>query len=855
MPCLSEDDGRQQQLRALEKQQAALLEALDAILQKRDFCDLAGIIFRSVRDLVGAMAGYVALLSPDGNYNEVVYLETGGQPCRVAPELPMPLRGFREVCCRAQRPVYCNDFMASEFVRYLPPGHVTIDNVLFAPLVIQERAVGLLGLANKPGGFTDDDVAVAAAFGKAAALALYLWRTLDQLAESEGRYRLLAENARDIIYRVRLWPDLAFEYVSPAATAVTGYTPEEHYADPELGLRLVYPEDRPILEQMRRGHVPTEPVVLRWVRRDGSLVWTEQLNTPVYDAAGRVIALEGVARDITERKRAEEELRRQKEFLARLLETLDALVVVLDPEGRICEFNRACERLTGYARTEVLGRKVWDFLLLPEEAEAVKGVFRNLLQGRFPNQHENYWVAKNGNRILVAWSNTVLLDEHGRVAYVVGTGRDVTEQRRLEQRLSYLATHDQLTGLPNRVFLEETLRRAISRARRGVRSAVLFLDLDSFKVVNDTYGHPVGDRLLVALAEMLSGLVRAEDLVVRWGGDEFVVLLEDTTPEEARTVAGRIASAVAEAPFRVDDREFAISVSIGLAAVEGDAAPEQVLARADAAMYRAKAQGPGRVAVYRPGEEFEGLPAPHQTLARLKRAMEEGRLRLYLQPVVDLASGRTEHYEALLRLVDEEGNVVSPHPFLGAAEKFGQMGRLTRWVVEEALRTLREYPGIRIFVNLSGTCLGDEELLEFVAQGLRRYGVEPSRLGFEITETAVIRDLAVAGNWIRRLKALGCPFALDDFGVGFNSFAYLRNLPVDFLKINGSYVRELPEAPLQRALVRALHSLAQVLGMSTVAEQVEDAATEEILKEMGIPYAQGYHFARPRPKEAVLRAG
>jgi len=297
---------------------AALLEASRAVLENRDFTDAARAIFDSCKALIGAVAGYIALLTPEESENEVLFLDSGGLPCTVDPSLPMPVRGLRGEAYHQAKALYENNFPESQWVGFLPEGHAELQNVLFAPLMIEGRVLGLLGLANKPGGFTDRDLRMASAFGELAAIALRNSRTLEALQASEERYRLLTEHAQDVIYRYRMAPEPRYEYVSPAITSLIGYTPEEVYSDPEIDLKIVHPDDHGALAAMRRSPVASSgPIVLRWVRKDGAVVWTEHRSTPIYDSEGNVVALEGIARDVTEQLRSLEEFDRlRNEFLA-----------------------------------------------------------------------------------------------------------------------------------------------------------------------------------------------------------------------------------------------------------------------------------------------------------------------------------------------------------------------------------------------------------------------------------------------------------------------------------------------------------------------------------------------------------
>ncbi|MHB1133960.1 MAG: putative bifunctional diguanylate cyclase/phosphodiesterase [Chloroflexota bacterium] len=423
------------------------------------------------------------------------------------------------------------------------------------------------------------------------------------------------------------------------------------------------------------------------------------------------------------------------------------------------------------------------------------------------------------------------------------------EQQRQTEHLAYLTTHDPLTGLTNRSTLEVALQQALFRnTGGGARSVALLLEVDNFKLVNDSLGHTAGDQLLVTLTRLLRENLRGGDLLARIGGDEFGVLLERSSREEAELVAEQLRRTVDEFRFRLDGADLQLSLSIGLVALAGQADAVAVLSQAHVALESAKAQGRNRVVVYRIGEDrLTWFHDANQWAVRLKDALREGHALLHYQPIVNLVSGQVELFEALVRLRDERGRLVYPNSFIPAAEHFGLIPQLTRWVLGATAVLLQARPEARVFVNLSSQCLGDEDLLGFIEQLLAQGGIEPARLGLEITETAVVQDLALAERWVRRLKALGCRFAVDDFGAGFSSFSYLRSLSADVLKIDGSLIRTLAVDSTQRALVQAIQALAQTLGKETVAECVENESTARILQDLGVTYGQGYYFGRPGP--------
>ncbi|MEX0872981.1 MAG: PAS domain S-box protein [Aquisalimonadaceae bacterium] len=439
---------------------------------------------------------------------------------------------------------------------------------------------------------------------------------------------------------------------------------------------------------------------------------------------------------------------------------------------------------------------------------------------------------------------------------------DITEARKLSEELSYQASHDSLTGLYNRREFEQRLERALQGSKlSGDDHALLYLDLDQFKVINDTCGHIAGDELLRQLSDVLRSRVSKRDTLARLGGDEFGVLLEHCTPDNAQRVAEAARSAIAEFRFSWSGQTFGLGVSIGLVPITSTSTSiNDILSLADTACYAAKDQGRNRIHTYRE-DDFE-LARRHgemQWVNRIRHALDEDRFQLYQQRIVPLADTDSSemHYELLLRMRDEAGELVLPNAFLPAAERYNLASRLDRWVMLEALNWLAARPEhLRVLgtcsINLSGHSLGDEDFLDFVLMEIRNAKVPAEKLCFEITETAAIRNLSTATRFIRRLKDEGCRFALDDFGSGLSSFAYLKNLPVDYLKIDGVFIQDILDDPIDLAVVKSINDIGHVMGKQTIAEFVESVEIMERLKQIGVDFVQGYAIAAPASLASLI---
>lgn len=553
-----------------------------------------------------------------------------------------------------------------------------------------------------------------------------------------------------------------------------------------------------------------------------------------------------------------------RQQLLEIIEFLPDATFVVDRDRKVIAWNRAIEEMTGVKKDKVFAGGDYAY------AEPFYGHQRPALIDLIFTEHETLkhqydHMERKGDKLFAEvyiphlyqgrgahlWLTAApLYDRKGEFAGAIETIRDISERKRMESQLQYLAYFDSLTNIPNRYSLERNLIQVLVRAKHGGSSALLFIDLDNFKIVNDTLGHAAGDEILIALVSILKEHLQKDELLFRFGGDEFAVLLEGAGIEHALVVAERLRRAVDEGELCLNMRQtcFNLTISIGIVTVDGTLDFHKILSCADAALHAAKDSGRNKVVVLQPDEDITvSLAKTNELISLIKNSLKENRFVLFFQPVVNLANGKVTHYEVLVRIKDETGQLIMPGLFIAVAERFGLMHQIDRWVVQSSFKVLQKFSDMNIFINLSGASLGDESLLELIESQILEQDLEPRRVGFEITETAAVKDMVRAERWIRRIKGLGCSFALDDFGMGFSSFSYLRMLPVDFLKIDGTFIRELDQDPTHRALVQAISVVANTLGKKTIAEFVENKDILRILQEMGINYGQGYHFGKPAP--------
>lgn len=545
-----------------------------------------------------------------------------------------------------------------------------------------------------------------------------------------------------------------------------------------------------------------------------------------------------------------------------VLESLTEGIVVTDVQGHIEYMNAAAEALAGVTRIEAQGRRFEDVVGLVDETErrAIADPVRHAIESgtAVHAPRRALLVARDsGEERAIQPLTSPLRDAAGLVTGAVVLLHDVTELRGMTRQMSYQATHDALTGLVNRREFERRLDEALEAARQGDGAHVLcYLDLDRFKVVNDTSGHLAGDSLLREVAKILRDAVRDSDTVARIGGDEFGLLLLGCPLEKARQIADDICRAIAEHRFVWRDKVFSIGVSVGIVELSRESGTmDELLAAADSACYVAKRRGTGQVAVYSARDEAAARHSGElQWLHRLQSALKDNRFQLYHQPIVPAlgANGGGPALEVLVRLRDATGTDIAPGAFMHAAERYRLSTFIDRWVVQTTLAALgrgaiQTPPGRTVAINISGQTLGDTQFLEFVVDCFDRTGVAPARVCFEISEAAVSANLEQARRFIQVLHGMGCQFALDDFGAGAGSFVNLKTLPVDFVKIDGSFIRNLGSDPVNQAMVGAMIDLARTLHFRVIAEAVEDDAALEAARNMGVDYLQGYVIARPAP--------
>ena len=679
----------------------------------------------------------------------------------------------------------------------------------------------------------------------------------EALKEAEERYRTLVERIPAVTYVDPVDdPDTSL-YTSPQIAEMLGYSPEEWQTE-KLWPKRIHPEDKErILAADERFEAGGEPFSeeYRLLAKNGSVVWVREDAVLVSDDKGEPLYFQGVILDITLQKEAEEALRESEERLHTLADSAFEGLVITD-EGVILEVNRALIEMFGYEASDVVGRSVLEFVA-PEHRVEV----RQKIASGSEEPYEILGISKDGTPLALEVRGRAYRYRGHRVR--VTALRDITERKKAEKRLEHRAFHDVLTDLPNRQLLLDRLGQALrrTRRRRDHRVAVLLMDLDNFKRVNDSLGHEVGDLLLMLVTERLKRCLRPEDTLGRLGGDEFVVLLEDANGlDEAVRVKERIAEGF-KRPFVLAGRELYVAASIGIALGDVHAeSPEDILRNADTAMYEAKSEAAFGHRVFD--------PAMHERVLRrlslendLRRAIEQEEFRLFYQPKIQLKEEDSiAEVEALLRWEHPHRGLLLPDEFITLAEESGLIIPLGRWVLKEACRQVKEWqesypilPPLVTCVNVSAGQLLYPDLLHDVGTALGESDIEARSLVLEITESALVKDMPTSITTVKGLRDLGVRFAVDDFGSEYSSLSYLMRLPVDFVKIDKSFVWGLGVDPKATVIVEAIISLAHSLGLEVVGEGVENTEHLMHLRRMGCDLAQGKYLSEPVPSEEIDR--
>jgi len=837
-------------------------------LDPANYHEQLATIISEMPDAAGCDAAFVALISEDGSTVETLLGATSGfAQCNPDALGGEPLDNWPWLCERLGhlKVVEVADTLngskiAQAELERLAELH--IGSVLIIGFSVHGEIAGFLALANEHAVESWDANLHLLLKLVGASLASGLERIHDQsvLDELHERNELIAATANDGIWdfdgeskRINL---------SRRWKTMLGYDT----GDEDVLLdwyHLVHPKDMARVQSKMREHLegktPFFESIHRMKHQNGDWRWMSSRAKAVLDSNGRLLRLLGVEVDITERKLYEEALFREKESAQITLQSIGDGVITTDAQCNVEYINPVAEDLTGWKVDDGSGRPIDEIFrgFHEETCEPLENPLAvSIRRDRsIKSVRPTLLIRRDGNELYIESTASPIRDGKGNVTGGVLVFHDVSESRELNRRLSYHASHDILTGLVNRREFENRLERALKSARaRETSYALCYLDLDQFKIVNDSCGHSAGDALLGQLGTLLKSKIRWRDTLARLGGDEFGVLLESCSLDEAMQTAEALRLAIGEYKFMWDDRSFRLGVSIGVVPITADNEDvAALLSAADSACAAAKEAGRNRIHSFQENDiDLMRRRREMQWAARINNALEENRFELFRQTIQPLQGDEDgAHYEILLRMRDEQGGIISPGLFIEAAERYGITPSIDRWVIRSAFRWLVSEADERerlalCSVNLSGQSLGDEKFLPFVVDQFQMSGLDATKICFEITETAAIASYSQANRFINALKELGCKFALDDFGTGLSSFGYLKHFPVDYLKIDGSFVKEILHDPIDREMVRSINEIGHLTGKQTIAEFAENEEIITMLRGMGIDYAQGYGVSEPK---------
>jgi diguanylate cyclase (GGDEF)-like protein/PAS domain S-box-containing protein len=696
-------------------------------------------------------------------------------------------------------------------------------------------------------------------------MAIMLWRLarserreatmIEGLAANERRFRSLFHEA-PVGHTLNRLADGGFVEINPAFAELTGYSRDELAALNYWDLTPhQYAADEAQQLETLRSTGRYGPYEKEYLRKDGQRI-AVRLNGTLYEGTDGEKLILSVVEDISDRRHAEDQLR----LMASIFEHSGEAILISDRDNNIVAVNPAFTRLTGYAADEVVGRNPRVLASGRTTQQEYEEMWRAI--DTLGLWHGEVWDRRKDGGTYPKWLTiSTLKNAAGEVTHYIGSFTDITERKAAEDRIHHLAHHDALTGLPNRFHLQGRLEQALATARRDHRPlAVIFLDLDRFKIVNDTLGHHVGDQLLIAVAHRLRASVRSSDIVARLGGDEFVLVLTDAEASAAHQLAEKILRSLANT-YHVGAHVLHSTPSLGIAMFPADGdSVETLMKNADTAMYHAKSAGRNNV-------QFFTAAMNEEASARLtfenslRQAVEHGEFELHFQPQIELESGRLVGVEALVRWRHPQQGLISPLEFIPLAEETGLIVPLGEWVLDRALRQLAAWrdsgiDGLRMAVNLSAHQLRNPAFASSVAEALEIHRIPPERLELEITESAAMDDPQATIEQLGRLRRMGIDLAIDDFGTGYSSLAYLKLLPIRRLKLDRSFVMDIEHDANDAAICSATIALAHSLGLGVVAEGVETEAQRDYLARLDCDIVQGYLFSRPLPAreaEAYLR--
>ncbi|MBV1913865.1 MAG: EAL domain-containing protein [Pseudomonadales bacterium] len=678
----------------------------------------------------------------------------------------------------------------------------------------------------------------------------------DEIKRSELEHQRILDNLQDTYYHV----DASGLFLNASASGeqLIGYRPDEVVGAVRMGDLYAEPEDRvEFLRQLSEGGGKIEQWHTRLVHKDGTIVSVATSARALFDENGEMIGVEGTTRDITAQLLASERLFEEKELALVTLRSIADAVITTDDSGYVTFMNPVAEMLTDCTNESDIGRNISELFHIVDDSTRVvqkNPVDRSLQKNKVIRiSDDKLLVNRSSNQFFVELTASPLVNSAGDLYGTVVVFRDVSETREVDRKIKWQARHDPLTGLFNRNELQKQLADCIHNTSGENSSTFLYMDLDRFKIVNDTCGHIAGDSLLRQLSFLLKKQIRSNDVLARVGGDEFGLLLNSCPMDQAMHIAENIRKAIHDFRFSWSDKIFETGVSIGVVTIDHRVnSVTDVLSMADLACYTSKNKGRNRIHIYKMDDSQQAQYQHEvQWVSEINHAFDEDRFQLYYQPIYPLIEGPAQavYSELALRMISESGEIIPPSSFLSSAERYNLMSRIDHWVFSKTLEFIDLYSrGRGVFVvNVSASSMSDEAFHHYIATELVRLTIDPAQLCFEVSESAAITHLSQAHHFITLIKELGCRFGIDGFGSGLSSMIHLKNLPVDYLKIDGNIIKDVMSDHIDCMMVESINNMAHKMGLKTVAAHIESREVFEKVKSMGIDFGQGFYFDQPKP--------
>ena len=846
------------QAEALMRSEQALKENLSQLSKRNRYETIIGTVTRSVHqsiNLQDVLENAVQAMHENihGCHNVSIYMVEGREAVmkvnRGYPEwfiekvgrIPRP-RGFTWKTIIDERPLYVAD---AEKDTVIGPAGLQVGTKSYAsmPIMYEGNSLGCININSLDfDAFDEEDLRLLDIVAKQIETAVNNARQAEALRESEERHRVLFDQSPLGVCIID--PELKITKCNDQLVEIFGSS-----RDKIIGLDLNNLKDKafvPIVKEAFEGRTGQRE---RFYRPTTSAVdlWLSATASPLLDSDGKVVGVMLVVEDVTERMQMQEAFRESQERLSYIFDnTPNVAIQGFDIEGRVIYWNKAAEKIFGWRKDVAIGKTLNELILDKETTREFHSILKKVAEEKTPCGPSEFKFIDSEGREGTVYSTIFPIPSSRGENEFICMDIDITERKRQEAQIRHMAMHDSLTDLPNRRALQQKLEYIITKSNYRQTHAFVVMDLDNFKLINDTLGHLQADQVLVDLAKIMRKHMRPEDLLARVGGDEFAMVIQNVSRGEAKTIAERFYSAINSHSSYLKGYKFQIGMSIGINLFDSKADPQMIMASAYSALAEAKYEGKNRIIIHQPIEdgEVDSVQASQWGI-RINDALRDSRLVIHYQPVIGLVDGEAIYNEALVRMIEGDNHIIYPNAFIPAAERFGLMSKVDKWVVERVIETIGEEDGFRTFINLSASSLRDESLLGFIENSLKGSKRISNCIGFEITEFTSITNMDRARKWMDKLRALGCRFALDDFGMGYSSFAHLVDLPVDFVKIEGSFVQSLDTDAASRAIVKAIVSVCQLMGKEVIAEAVETESVRKILRRLKVKYGQGNYLKPP----------